>query len=53
MRRVVILLLSLLALAQPATARERVVIEETVEVTEYVDEGGSDAAATKLELARA
>jgi hypothetical protein len=44
MRRIVLLLLSLLALAQPATARERVVIEETVEVTEYVDEGGSERA---------
>ncbi|HCF24701.1 MULTISPECIES: alpha/beta hydrolase [unclassified Novosphingobium] len=44
MRRLIILLLSLLALAQPATARERVVIEETVEVTEYVDEGGSERA---------
>ncbi len=42
MRSIAILLLSLLALATPATARERVVIEETIEITEYVDEGGSE-----------
>lgn len=45
MRRFVILLLSLLAMAVPAHAEEVVtyqVIEETVEVTEYVDEGGSE-----------
>lgn len=45
MRRFVILLLSLLAMAVPAHAEEAVtyqVIEETVEVTEYVDEGGSE-----------
>lgn len=42
MRRIVILLLALFALAAPAAARERVVIEETVEITEYVDEGGSE-----------
>lgn len=42
MNRIVILLLSLLAFAVPATARERVVVEETVEVIEYVDAGGSE-----------
>ena len=42
MRRIVLLLLSLLAFAQPAAARDRVVVEETVEVIEYVDEGGSE-----------
>ncbi len=42
MRRLVILLLSLFALATPAMARDTVVIEETVEVTEYVDAGGSE-----------
>ena len=42
MRRIVLLLLSLLAFAQPAAARERVVVEETVEVIEYVDAGGSE-----------
>jgi hypothetical protein len=42
MRRLVILLLSLFALATPAVARDYVVIEETVEVTEFVDEGGSE-----------
>jgi hypothetical protein len=45
MRRFVILLFSLLAMAVPAHAEEAVtyqVIEETVEVTEYVDEGGSE-----------
>lgn len=42
MRRIVLLLLSLLSFAQPAAARDRVVVEETVEVIEYVDEGGSE-----------
>ncbi len=45
MRRFFILLLSLLAMAVPAHAEEAVayaVSEETVEVTEYVDEGGSE-----------
>ena len=42
MRRLVILLLSFFALATPAMARDTVVIEETVEVTEYVDAGGSE-----------
>ncbi len=45
MRRFFILLLSLLAMAVPAHAEEAVayaVIEETVEVTETVDEGGSE-----------
>ena len=42
MRRIVLLLLSLLAFAQPAAARDRVVVEETVEVIEYVDAGGSE-----------
>ncbi len=42
MRRLVILLLSLFACAAPAVARDYVVIEETVEVTDYVDEGGSE-----------
>jgi hypothetical protein len=42
MRRLVILLLSLFACAAPAWAHDYVVIEETVEVTEYVDEGGSE-----------
>lgn len=45
MRRFVILLLSLLAMAVPAHAEEAVVyevIEETVEITEFVDEGGSE-----------
>lgn len=45
MRRIVLLLLSLLAMAVPAHAGETVtyeVVEETVEVTEVVDEGGSD-----------
>jgi hypothetical protein len=45
MRRFVILLLSLFAMAVPAHAEDVVtyeVIEETVEVTEYVDEGGSE-----------
>ena len=45
MRRFVILLLSLLAMAVPVHAEEAVVyevIEETVEITEFVDEGGSE-----------
>ncbi len=45
MRRLVILLLSLFAAALPVHAEEVVVyevIEETVEVTEIVDEGGSE-----------
>lgn len=45
MRRFVILLLSLLAVALPVHAEEVIVyevIEETVEVTEIVDEGGSE-----------
>lgn len=45
MRRFVILLLSLLAMAVPAHAEEAVVyevIEETIEITEFVDEGGSE-----------
>ncbi|HEX4846894.1 MAG TPA: alpha/beta hydrolase [Novosphingobium sp.] len=45
MRRIVILLLSLFAMAVPAHAGETVtyeVVEETVEVTEVVDEGGSE-----------
>lgn len=45
MRRFVILLLSLFAVALPVHAEEVVVyqvIEETVEVTEIVDEGGSE-----------
>ncbi len=45
MRRFVLLLLSLFAMALPVHAAEVViyeVIEETVEVTEYVDEGGSE-----------
>ena len=45
MRRIVILLLSLFAMAMPVHAEDVVVyevIEQTVEVTEYVDEGGSE-----------
>lgn len=45
MRRFVILLLSLFAMAVPVHAEEVVVyevVEETVEVTEYIDEGGSE-----------
>ncbi len=42
MRRIVFMLLSLVACATPVAARDRVVVEETVEVTEYVDEGGSE-----------
>lgn len=42
MRRIVLLLLSLFAAALPAAAHERVVVEETVEVVEYVVEGGSE-----------
>ena len=45
MRRLVILLLSLFAAALPVHAEEVVVyevIEETVEITEFVDEGGSE-----------
>jgi hypothetical protein len=45
MRPIVFLLLSLLALTRPAYAHERVVYavsEETVEVTEYVENGGSE-----------
>jgi hypothetical protein len=45
MRRLAFLLLSLLAMAVPAHAEEAVVyevIEETIEITEFVDEGGSE-----------
>lgn len=42
MRRIVLLLLALIATATPAAARDVVVVEETVEVTEYVEAGGSD-----------
>lgn len=43
MRRFALVLLSLFALALPAAAHERVVVvEETVEITEYVNQGGSE-----------
>lgn len=44
MRRIALLLLSLFALAAPVAAHERavVIVEETVEVTEYVSNGGSE-----------
>ncbi|MFM5954537.1 MAG: alpha/beta hydrolase [Novosphingobium sp.] len=43
MRRLALVLLSLFALALPAAAHERVVVvEETVEITEYVNQGGSE-----------
>ncbi|HOB13422.1 MAG TPA: alpha/beta hydrolase [Novosphingobium sp.] len=42
MRRIVLLLLSLFAIALPAAAREVVVTEEVIEITEVTESGGSE-----------